>query len=480
MTSRKNKVLALSVGNALSSMVGLLVAVVMARILLKEDLAAYRQTFLAYATAAPIINLGVSQGIFYFLPTEKTRARGRVLDGLALTAGTGIVFALFIAAGGNNLLAQRFSNPKVAQLLLWMIPYAIITTPSSLFESVLVSRDMPARSAIFSSFRQFVIGASTIIPLVLWLNVESAFAGNIAASLLMAIISMWIMIQSVPSDSTWPSIAGVRELAAFSIPLGLAGMFGSLSVQLDKIIVSVMCMPDEFAVYTVGAFQIPLIGVVTGSITAVALTEMRKQVEDGNARESVQLFKQICAKSSLIILPAMAYLMINADHLIQYLFSVEYAASANTFRAYLLLLPARTVVFGAIIVALGRSRFILWRSSIGLLLNCVLSVVLVSNFGYMGAAFATVVTVYTWAIPVNLRLISRVVGIRAKDIVPWSELGSIGLAIIAPSLFSVSLYLIELNTHLQFISSTIAFALVFGVYWSGRLYNMPHRILWLP
>src|SRR5688572_20766022 len=116
----------------MSGVIGISVMMVMARVLVKEDLAAYRQTFLAYATVAPLIGMGIGQGMYYFLPVEKGRVRGRVMDGMAVAGFMGLLFALFIALGGNELLAQRFSNPKVANMLLWMIPYTLITTPTSL------------------------------------------------------------------------------------------------------------------------------------------------------------------------------------------------------------------------------------------------------------------------------------------------------------------------------------------------------------
>ena len=92
---------------------------------------------------------------------------------------TGFSFAVFLACGGNELLAARFTNPQVARMLLWMIPFTIITLPSNAASSVFVATDHVNLSAVFGVVRQFVIGVATILPLLIWKNVNAPFLGNI-------------------------------------------------------------------------------------------------------------------------------------------------------------------------------------------------------------------------------------------------------------------------------------------------------------
>lgn len=469
--SRKSKVIALSIGQGLAKVIGLAVTMVMARVLIKEDLAAYRQTLLAYATLGPLLSLGLGQGMYYFLPAEKVRVRGRVLDGATVAAIMGILFAVSLAVGGNEFLAKRFSNPKVASMLLWMIPYAIVTTPARLLSSVLVSQDKVTLSATFGVVQQLLIGASTIIPLILWQTAETALIGNVAASVLMGIAAITLMIRSTPNDSAAPTYAGTKELVSFTVPLALAGMFGAISLQLDKLIVSLFCPPEEFAVYAIGAIEIPLIGIVTGAITSVALADMRRSVVAGNHNEALLLFRKIAEKSSLVILPAMMFLLITADTFIQYLYTAAYAGSAIPFRIYLVLLPIRIVVFGSLIIALGQSRFILFRTLVGLALNAVLSCLLVWNFGPWGAAAATVITGYIWAVPANLYLISRELGKKWREVLPFREIGETCLVLVPLGVASLFIVAFVKNIHLEFGILATCFAVFLAIYWNNRLYS---------
>jgi O-antigen/teichoic acid export membrane protein len=66
-SSRTTKVIALSLGRGLTTLISLVSGMVMARVLSQAELATYRQTFLAYDIALPFLGLGVNQGIYYFL-----------------------------------------------------------------------------------------------------------------------------------------------------------------------------------------------------------------------------------------------------------------------------------------------------------------------------------------------------------------------------------------------------------------------------
>ena len=137
--SRSSKVFALSFGKGLTSLMALLSAMVMARILSQTELATYRQTLLAYEVALPLLSLGLANGIYYFLPTERQRLRGVVVDGLVMMAGMGLLYAVFIALGGNHLLARRFSNPAIDSTLAYLVPLPLVMLPAGLLASVMVA-----------------------------------------------------------------------------------------------------------------------------------------------------------------------------------------------------------------------------------------------------------------------------------------------------------------------------------------------------
>ena len=78
--SRTSKVLALSLGNTLTVLVGIVSGMVAARVLTKHDYATMRQTMLAYQFVAPLLTLALPMALYYFLPGSGERKRGCFLS----------------------------------------------------------------------------------------------------------------------------------------------------------------------------------------------------------------------------------------------------------------------------------------------------------------------------------------------------------------------------------------------------------------
>ena len=80
-----------------------------------------------------------------------------------------------------------------------------------------------------------------------------------------------MVFKNVPGSFTWPDRKSMTDMLKYAVPLGLAGMISTVMLETNKIIVSAMCTPEEFANYVNGVIEIPLIGIITGSISAVIL-----------------------------------------------------------------------------------------------------------------------------------------------------------------------------------------------------------------
>jgi hypothetical protein len=82
--SRTFKVLILSSGQVLVSLVALVSAAILTRVFTKTDFATYRQSLLACTFAFPFVVLGLDRDLYTFLLGEKVRARGLLVENLLL------------------------------------------------------------------------------------------------------------------------------------------------------------------------------------------------------------------------------------------------------------------------------------------------------------------------------------------------------------------------------------------------------------
>lgn len=438
----------------------LLSMIVAARWLSKHDYATIRQTFLAYEFAAPLLMLGLPNALYYFLPREKEIKRGVILDNMTLLVAMGLVFSLFIALGGHQLLAMRFDNPDLRQTLSWLIPYPLIIMPIAGFAAVMVSADRTKTLAIYNVLSSLVLAVVSITTVVTTQSYEAPILARILVPSLFLPVALILMLKAIPGPLRFPNWASMREMLVYSVPLGLASMLGSITLQLHAVIVAALCTPEDFAVYINGAIEIPLISIVTGSITTVVFAEMAELCSRGDKAGALKLFHTASIKSACILFPTMCFLLATADQFIVLLFSEKYTASVTPFVIYLFMLPARIVVYGSALMALGMTKVILFRSIFDLVINCILCFFLVKLIGFIGASIGTILTIYLWTIPFNLHKIRHGFGIRLKNVLPFFDLYK--MLSISTICIPLSLVWIYAFPHIPSILGILISALTYG------------------
>ncbi len=392
------------------------------RWLSKHDYATIRQTFLAYEFAAPLLLLGLPTAVYYFFPREQEIKRGVIADNMALLICAGLLFALFIVFGGNHLLAMRFNNPVLRHTLQWLIPYPLIIMPIAGFAAIMVCTDRTKTLAIYNVLSSIILAIAGIAAILWTQSYAAPILVRIVVPMLFLPVAIGLMFKAVPGPMRWPKWLPMQEMVKYSVPLGLASMLGSIMLQLHSVIVASLCSPEDFAVYINGAMEIPLIGIVTGSITTVVFAEMADLCSKGDKAAALKLFHKASIKSACILFPTMCFLLVVAEPFITFLYSAKYHDSIIPFIIYLFVLPVRIVVYGAALMALGMTRVILLRSTFDLIINGILCFVLVKTTGYIGAAVATILTLYFWTIPFNLNKISEGFGIRWQENLPFKDL----------------------------------------------------------
>lgn len=422
---RSAKVLALSLGNALTMIGGIVFAMVASRLLSKADYGTYRQTFLTYEFVAPLLQLGIPSALYYLLPRAPGDRKGTVIDALAMLTFAGLGFSLFLALGGGAMLARWFDNPDLATTLPWMVAYPLFMLPVAAISTILVFAERVRTLAVYTTLVSLATTAAMIAALLWEPGYEAPVIARIAVAAAALPVGLLLTSGLFAGRSRLPRPAAMRAMLRVSVPMGLAFMLGTLTLQLHSLIVAALCTPEQFAVYANGAIEVPIIGIVVGSITTVLFAEMANACAAGDKPGALALFRSAAVQAACILLPTMVYMAVAAEPFIVFLYSQAYAESVTPFTIYLLVLPPRIVVYGAALMALGLSRAVLVRSAVDLVFNAVACLVLVSAFGYNGAAMGLVATLYLWTVPYNIYKIAQGYEVRWTALLPWRTLGKV-------------------------------------------------------
>jgi O-antigen/teichoic acid export membrane protein len=420
--SRLAKVMILSSGQALTMLVGIISTAVLARVFSQNDYASYRQALLAFTFALPFVTLGLDKALYYFLPGDEKRSRGILCENLLLLLCGGLLLSLFLMSGGNILLARRFNNPDLANLLLLLAPYPLFVLPAASLASCLMARDRTGQVAGFNIASRALLFAAIVVPGLLWATPSSAIAGTMAWAAVTTAIAVALMFRACNAGSWKPTMDGLLKQIRFSVPLGLATLVGAVSLSLDQVMVASLCAPAVFAVYVNGAVEIPVISMVSGSAASVLLVDYARLYREGRVQEMIVLIHRAMVKSALFLLPAMVYLFCVGPELMRFVFGAAYAESSVPFRVYLLMLPVRTLNFGAVLQATGNSSRILVQSLIALATNAILLWWAIGLLGPLLAPVGPVLSLYLFVVPYLVFSLSKILCCRVTSLFPWAEL----------------------------------------------------------
>lgn len=412
----------LASGQVLSGVVAVLILVVLSRLFSEREYATYQQAMLTYQFAAPLLMFGLHNALYFFLPKNADRRRTVLVENLLLLILGGSVFSLFLAMGGHHLIARTFNNPELADCLLLFVPYSLFMAPIAAVPACLMANGKSQLVAIFNVVSRLLLFLLAIVPCLVWPSPATAVIGCVIGAGINASVAIVIMFRACPGSLSMPTFQGLWTQFAFSVPLGLATMLGAVDRSLDRIFVATMCSPESFSIYLNGAFEIPLIAVVTSSVTSVLIPRYTRLYAEQRYEDILLLVHRAMTGCSLIIVPAMAFLFVIARELVVILFGDKYAASADIFRVFLLLLPIRTLAFGAIFIAMGKGRYILFQAGITLVANLIFMSYGVSFLGPIGAAIASVAVVYVVTMPYLLFALRRVLACPLRKLLPWHEI----------------------------------------------------------
>jgi len=181
-----------------------------------------------------------------------------------------------------------------------------------------------------------------------------------------------------------------------------------------------------------GAVELPLIGVVTGAMNAVVLPELAKYYKAGELNQIVSLWQRAMNKAILVLAPAMFIVLLFGTELIVLLFSSTYAAASEPLKIYALSLPLRAAVYGSILMATNRTKWVTVSALFGLIVNALLNWVFVRWMGYQGAAWASVLTTYC-VVLVMLIPMGSALKVRPLSLFDWRYLSKVAIATVLPA-----------------------------------------------
>ena len=427
-----------------------------------EEYGTYSQLLLVINLITTIFIMGLPNSINYFLARAEAEEEKRKFLSIYYTLSTllsllvGLVLVLMIP-----LIEAYFHNPSIRTFyyFLALYPWAHIVTAS--IEHILV---VYKKTNFLMGYRlAFSFSMFAVIFLVQWLGYgfHAYMIVFVIVNALFALAVYFISGRLAGGLVFSCDAAFVKKIFAFSIPIGLATVTGTLSAEIDKLLIGYMMNTEQLAIYTNAARELPL-AIISSSVTAVLLPQMAVLLKKQKTKEALNKWHSATELALIIISFFVASVFTYAPEAMTILYSAKYLPGVAVFRVYTLNLLLRCTYFGMILNSTGETRKILVSSILSLLINAILNPVFFYIMGIIGPAVATLVAILL-TMQFQLLLTSKVIKIAFGRIFPWNNTCKI---ILINSLFAIVFYFLKIVLPLETILGDIGESILLGIVWA--------------
>jgi O-antigen/teichoic acid export membrane protein len=378
------------VARVLNLALGVVVTLVLVRALGSRGFGAWSSIFAIGQIAGSFGDLGLNQiavNRAAASPAREPRWLGALVS-LRLVLAVPITLISAVAI----LLIAPGHEAKVAGILLTLLTIIGVPTCLTVVFQLRVRNDIPmgimtVNSLMWTGAALLVAGTSSTL-----LAFSGAFfvTSAITSMLTVAVALRLARVQLRGARTLW------RPLLRVGIGLGIAGVLVTSYVRLDQILVLEFAGSREAGLYGAAYRLLDQIQFIPMSVmtTLFPLIAAAHAVNVSRARELLQTAGEYLAMASL---PILAFTIVASADIVAFLFGAQFrdAAPAVPILAGAFVSISFGYLAGNMVVVLELQRRFARYAGIALVLNAALNVVLIPEFGFIAAAWITLLTEVT-------------------------------------------------------------------------------------
>lgn len=325
------------------------------RRLSQEDFGLYKQAFLVIGSALALLPLGFQMSAYYFLPRETERQGQIVLNIMLFHFVMGALGALVLLLFPQVLGAIFHSNELInyAPIMAAVIFFWVF---SSYLEAVSLAHQEARLATVFIISSQLTKTGLLLVAAMAFGSLRALIYAALIQGILQTIVLLFYLRSRFSRFWATFDWAVLRNQLSYALPFGLGGLLFSLQLDLPNYFVSNQFEPTVYAIYAIGVFNIPLVGMLSESVGAVMIPQVSVLQKHGNNREILALTARVARKLALVYLPLYAFLIVMGREFLTVLFTAQYAASWPIFAINLTLLPLSIFVADPIMRAHAEHR----------------------------------------------------------------------------------------------------------------------------
>lgn len=465
-----DKAVILILGRVFQSSTVILISILLARSLSKTDYGTYVQISMIVQLCGVLLSFGIPASLTYFLPKDINKGR-LILRSYVVMLFIGIIgFIVLLLL--KNQIAIFFNNKLLTVYIIYAAFGVLFFLSSLVYRPILMYKNETLLLAKMEIFRSSLFLSSMAACVVLSPKITHLISIFIACFVVDSIYSISVVAREVLAHRTdcESQSVGLSNQVRYSWPLGLSVLCWYSGKELDKYVISHYMTPDELAIYSRGAIEIPLVHLLASTISQIKQPDWVAQWDNGHFSTLLTGWHNTIIKAALIMFPSFVFLELVGSHFISLLYSDKYSQSSGIFTLYLLLLPLQITSYTAIVESTGKNKIVLIGYVVQISVSVLISGFTIKYLGWYGPALVSVVGIYAWTLYVLL-VIAKIFKVDFCEVFPWLRLAKIMIISIISGviplllMFATSKYLDQIVHQREILHAlTILYqGVVFGI-----------------
>jgi O-antigen/teichoic acid export membrane protein len=371
-------------GRILNLILGVAVTIVVVRALGEHRFGQWSTIFAVSDLAGYIGELGIDRVTVRYAAGDKEREPEYLGAMVSIRALLSIPVTLAFLA--ITLAISQDSTMRISSVILALL---LLMPPLSSLIVVFQLRVRNDLTMAVMTLNSVVWTASAVAISVLsggMVAMSVAFVGAFVVSLAVqtVLVKRLATIHVRASRPLW------KELARFAVPVGIAGMLTLAYGRIDQVLVFQLAGADDAGLY--GAMYRILN--TTAFVPMAVMTTLFPVLSAVNKDEMRRLVQQACEYLAMASLPIFFFVLVASAEIVNLLFGPEFVQGHNALKILMGAFVAICFgyVGGSMIVVLRLQRMFIRYAVIALVINVGLNLIFIPKYGYIAAAWITLIT----------------------------------------------------------------------------------------
>jgi len=400
---------------ATASIAHLLLRIVLGRELGPSGLGLYTLVFTIYMFGMQFAAFGIGAALTKYIAQyhdDQTKIREFVTAGIAGSLVSGTVMGILLYLFSDTISIQFFHIPEMTDLLkITAFCFPFIAMQKAVIGTLNGLRLMKL-FAVVNIVQNMSVLVITVV-LVLWLNmdVRGAVIGFVLSTSLVGLLSLAFARDYF---TTSPKLVHtvLKEISWFGFYVVLANSIGMVIIQIDSLLIGYFMNETEVGYYAVAIVFTHGITLLPQAVQRVTTPSIATYYGKRDFKSIRSLIRGTMIKMLLVAIAIAIILAFFGKTLIGIIFTEEYIPAYAPLLILLIgySIYASFISVGTCLSSIGKVQIVFRISALCAILNTLLNIGLIPQFGLVGAASATSISLIFTTL-INLYFMRRYIAV---------------------------------------------------------------------